>query len=67
MIQFETKAHYEDSAETPFFLDGTVLSAGYVTEMLLQSHTVNWNCCPRCHQRGIQAASEASAPEADSP
>lgn len=37
MIQYETKAHYEDSTSTPFFLDGTVLSAGYVTEMVLQS------------------------------
>jgi alpha-L-fucosidase 2 len=37
MIQFETKMHYPDSAATPFFLEGMVLSAGYVTEMVLQS------------------------------
>ncbi len=37
MIQFETKEHYADSAATPFFLEGMVLSAGYVTEMVLQS------------------------------
>ena len=39
MIQYETRAHYGDQPvpETPFFLDGTVLSAGYVTEMVLQS------------------------------
>ena len=39
MIQYETKANYDDEpTSTPFFLDGTVLSAGYVTEMVLQSH-----------------------------
>lgn len=38
MIQYETKANYSDEPDsTPFFLDGTVLSAGYVTEMVLQS------------------------------
>lgn len=38
MIQYETRANYDDEpASTPFFLDGTVLSAGYVTEMVLQS------------------------------
>ena len=38
MIQYETKANYSDEpTSTPFFLDGTVLSAGYVTEMVLQS------------------------------
>ena len=39
MIQYESRAHYGDQPvpETPFFLDGTVLSAGYVTEMALQS------------------------------
>lgn len=41
MIQYETKAHYDfvpgEHTETPFFLDGITLSAGYVTEMVLQS------------------------------
>jgi alpha-L-fucosidase 2 len=41
MIQYETKAHYNsypgENKETPFFLDGITLSAGYVTEMVLQS------------------------------
>jgi alpha-L-fucosidase 2 len=38
MIQYETKANYTpNNKETPFFLDGTVMSAGYVTEMVLQS------------------------------
>lgn len=41
MIQYETKAHYNsypgENTETPFFLDGITLSAGYVTEMVLQS------------------------------
>lgn len=41
MIQYETKANYHSvrgkNTETPFFLDGTTLSAGYVTEMVLQS------------------------------
>ena len=39
MIQYESRAHYGDQPvpETPFFLDGTVLAAGYVTEMVLQS------------------------------
>lgn len=39
MIQYETRAHYGDQPvpETPFFIESTVLSAGYVTEMLLQS------------------------------
>ena len=39
MIQYECRAHYGDQPvpETPFFLDGTVLAAGYVTEMVLQS------------------------------
>jgi alpha-L-fucosidase 2 len=40
MMQYETMLHYSvaDSAATPCFPDGTVLSAGYVTEMVLQSH-----------------------------
>ena len=39
MIQYETRAHYGDKPvpETPFFMESTVLSAGYVTEMVLQS------------------------------
>ena len=38
MIQFETRTNYNDPHFlTPFFLDGVVLSAGYVTEMVLQS------------------------------
>ena len=37
MIQYET-VYANDPKATPFFLDGTVLSAGYVTEMVLQSH-----------------------------
>lgn len=39
MIQFESRAHYGDKPlpETPFFIESTVLSAGYVTEMVLQS------------------------------
>jgi alpha-L-fucosidase 2 len=39
MIQYETRAHYGDKPvpETPFFVESTVLSAGYVTEMVLQS------------------------------
>ena len=38
MMQYETRANYDvDADTTPFFLDGTVLSAGYVTEMVLQS------------------------------
>ena len=36
-MQYETRAHYNDPEATPSFLDGTVLSAGYVTEMVLQS------------------------------
>ncbi len=39
MIQYETRAHYGDKPVpvTPFFIESTVLSAGGVTEMLLQS------------------------------
>ena len=39
MVQYETRAHYGDKPfpETPFFMESTVLSAGYVTEMVLQS------------------------------
>lgn len=38
MVQYETKANYDDEPDsTPFYLDGMVLSAGYVTEMVLQS------------------------------
>lgn len=40
MIQYETRAHHGDKTpvpETPFFIESTVLSAGGVTEMLLQS------------------------------
>jgi alpha-L-fucosidase 2 len=38
MLQFETREHYSDKELlTPWFPDGNLLSAGYVTEMLLQS------------------------------
>lgn len=40
MMQYETMAHYEgpgESTATPCFPDGVILSAGYVTEMVLQS------------------------------
>lgn len=41
MIQYETKANYGSvpgkNTETTFFLDGITLSAGYVTEIVLQS------------------------------
>jgi alpha-L-fucosidase 2 len=39
MIQYESRAHYGDKPvpETPFFIESTVLAAGYVTEMVLQS------------------------------
>ena len=39
MIQYETRAHYGDQPvpETPFFMESTILAAGNVTEMALQS------------------------------
>lgn len=39
MIQYETRANYGDKPVpgTPFFIEATALSAGYVTEMVLQS------------------------------
>ncbi len=39
MIQYESRAHYGDKPipDTPFFMESTILSAGYVTEMVLQS------------------------------
>lgn len=39
MIQYETRAHYGDQPvpETPFFMESTILAAGQVTEMVLQS------------------------------
>jgi alpha-L-fucosidase 2 len=39
MIQYETRAHYGDKPvpDIPFFIEATVLGAGYVTEMVLQS------------------------------
>lgn len=39
MIQYETRAHYGDQPvpETPFFMESTILAAGIVTEMVLQS------------------------------
>jgi alpha-L-fucosidase 2 len=46
MIQYETMLHYKDSTQTPFFMDGVVLSAGYVTEMVLQSHADELHLLP---------------------
>lgn len=47
MIQYETKANYSpNNQETPFFLDGTVMSAGYVTEMVLQSQNGELDLLP---------------------
>ena len=39
MIQYETRAHYGDKPvpDIPFFIEATTQSAGYVTEMVLQS------------------------------
>ena len=64
MIQYETRAHYGDKPypATPFFLESTVLSAGYVTEMVLQSQYGELNLLPALPEkwktgsiRGIRA------------
>lgn len=47
MIQYETKKNYSaNNTETPYFLDGTVMSAGYIAEMLLQSQNDELDLLP---------------------